>query len=172
MILAAGNLGDFAQIVLYYVWYGIVVGVASLTVCEECLWVLGCTTCYRTLRREGAVAEVLHIGLVNQRTDVLNVHDLYLVILVRGTETIKEIDERNVGLQRCQMRNGCKVHNLLDRARAEHCETCLTASVNVLMVAEDTQRVRGQRTCRHVEHARQQLTGNLVHVRNHEQQSL
>ena len=59
-----------------------------------------------------------------------------------------------------------------DYTRAEHREACLTASHYVLVVTEDTQRVRCQRTCRHVENARQQLTCNLVHVRNHQQQTL
>ena len=40
------------------------------------------------------------------------------------------------------------------------------------MVAEDAKSVRSQCTSRHVEYARQQLAGNLIHIGNHQQQAL
>ncbi|EJP28727.1 hypothetical protein HMPREF1146_0524 [Prevotella sp. MSX73] len=40
------------------------------------------------------------------------------------------------------------------------------------MITENAERVRSECTGRNVEHAWQQFTGNLVHVRYHEQQAL
>jgi len=70
------------------------------------------------------------------------------------------------------MGHGRKVHDLLYRPGAEHGESGLAAGHDILMVAEDAQGVRSQCTCRHVEHAGQQLAGNLVHIGNHQQQAL
>ena len=40
------------------------------------------------------------------------------------------------------------------------------------MVAEDRQRVAGERTGRHVEYTGQKLAGDLVHVGDHQQETL
>ena len=140
--------------------------------CEESLRILGGTAGYRTLGRERTVAEALYIGGVEQLGYLVLVDDLNLVILVRSTETVEIVDERHAGLQGCQVGNSRKVHYLLYRTRAEHGETSLAASHYILMVTEDTQRVRGQGAGRNVEHARQQLACNLVHIGDHQQQTL
>ena len=70
------------------------------------------------------------------------------------------------------MWNSRKVHNLLHRTRAEHGETSLAASHHILVVAKDAERVAGQCACAHVEHAGQHFACNLIHVGNHEQQTL
>ena len=59
-----------------------------------------------------------------------------------------------------------------DRGRREHRETGLADGHHVGVVAEDRQRLRGQRAGRDVEHGRGQLAGDLVHVRDHQQQPL
>src|SRR5574344_980647 len=70
------------------------------------------------------------------------------------------------------MRNGCQVHNLLNRTRAEHSKTCLTTSHNILMITKDTQRVRSQCTSRNIEHTWQQFTCDFIHIRDHKEQTL
>ncbi len=70
------------------------------------------------------------------------------------------------------MCNGCQIHHLLYGTLAEHCEAGLTGGVDILVVAEDAQRMAGQRTCRYMEHAGQQLACYLIHVRNHQQETL
>ena len=95
----------------------------------------------RSGERESAVAECLDVCWIYQWSDVVLVHNLNLVILVRSAEAIEEVNEWNPSLQSSEVRNGCKVHNLLNRTRAEHCETCLTASHHVHVVTEDTERV-------------------------------
>ena len=43
---------------------------------------------------------------------------------------------------------------------------------HVLVVAEDRQRMRGERPRRHMEDRWRQFAGDLVHVRDHQQQAL
>ena len=99
MILTAGNLADLGQILLHYLGHGVVVAVAGLAVGEEGLRILCGTAGHRTLGSEGTVAETLDVGLVDQWEDILVVETLDLVILVRGAETIEEVDEGHAGLQ-------------------------------------------------------------------------
>ena len=172
VILTTCDLRELAQILLNDLGYCIVVGVAGLTVCEEGLGVLSGTTGDRTLRRHGTIAEALDVLFFNERTDILLVEQLNLVILVRGAETVEEVNERYAGLECCQVSSSGHIHYLLYRTFAEHSETSLAASHHILVVTEDTKRVRSQRTGRNVEYARNQLTGNLVHVRNHQEQTL
>ena len=70
------------------------------------------------------------------------------------------------------MSHSRKVHYFLHGAFAKHGETCLAACHHVLMVTEDTEGVAGKGTGRHVEHTRKQFTCNLVHVGDHEEQTL
>ena len=146
VILTTSDLSHLLAVLLYNLRDCIVVSVRSLTMCEECLRVLSCTACYRALWSQSAVAEVLDELWFNQWTDVFHIHLLDLVVLMRSTETVEEVDERNLGLQSSQVRNCREVHNLLNRTRAEHSETSLAASHYILVVTEDTERVRSQCT--------------------------
>ena len=82
------------------------------------------------------------------------------------------MEERNACLERHDMRDTCQVHHLLHGRGGEHCKAGLTRGHHVLMVAEDRKRLGRQRTRRYVEYAGQQLAGDLVHIGNHQQQTL
>ena len=172
MILTTGNLGQLAQVLFYNLGHCIVVGVAGLAVGEECLGVLGSTTGDGTLWRHSTVAEALDVLFLHQRANILLVEHLNLVILMRGAETVEEVYERNAGLERCKVGSSGHVHNFLYTALAKHGESSLAACHHVLVVAKDTQRVGSQSSGGNVEHTGNQLTGNLVHIGNHEQQPL
>ena len=70
------------------------------------------------------------------------------------------------------MCNSSEIHYLLHAVFSKHCNTRLTGSHNILMVAENVQRGCSKRTRTDMEHARQKLAGNLIHVRNHEHHAL
>ena len=89
-----------------------------------------------------------------------------------GTETVEEVDKRHAGLDRSEMRDGAKVHHFLRVGFGQHSKAGLAAGHYVGMVAENIQRVAGYRTCGNMEHARQQLARDLVHIRDHQQQAL
>ena len=70
------------------------------------------------------------------------------------------------------MRHCRKIHYFLRVGGSEHGKPGLAAGHDVLVVAENGQRVRGERTCGAVNYSGQQFAGHFVHVRDHEQQSL
>ena len=139
---------------------------------EEVIRVLRHTARHRLHGVQGAGAELGQRFLVDQRSQVLVVQLLDLLDLVRGTETIEEVDERDARLNRREMGHARQIHHLLHGALAQHGEARLAARHHVLMVAKDTQRMGSQRTGRYMEHAREQLARDLVHVRDHQQQTL
>ena len=87
-------------------------------------------------------------------------------------EAVEEVQERHSPLDGRQVRHRGQVHDLLHVRLRQHRKARLAARHHVAVVAEDVQRVARQRTRRHVEHARQQLARDLVHVRDHQQQAL
>ena len=91
---------------------------------------------------------------------------------MRGAEAIKEVEERDGGLQCGQVRDQREVHDFLHGSGGQHRKAGLAAAHDVAVVAEDGQRMRRQCARAHMEHAGQQLARDLVHVRDHEQQTL
>ena len=138
MVLSTGDLGNLAKVLLHHFGHIVIVAVASLTMGEERLGILGGTSGDRTLRGHGALAEALDVFTIHQRTDVLLVHDFHLVVLMRCAETVEEIDERHTGLEGSQVGNSRHIHHLLHGTFAKHGEARLTAGHHVLVVAENT----------------------------------
>ena len=91
---------------------------------------------------------------------------------MRGAEAIEEVEERSLALDGGQVGHRCEVHDLLHVALGEHGEAGLAAGHDVGVIAKDVERVSGDGTGRNVEDARQALTRDLVHVRDHEQETL
>ena len=169
---AAGDLGDLVHIVAHDVSYLVVVWVAALAVSEEHIWVLSHTTHHRAHRRECAIAELLERLHIEERTQVFHIYYLYLLVLVRGAETVEEVEEWHAALDSSEVSHTCEVHDLLYATFSQHSEARLAARHHVLVVAEDTEGVACQGTSRHVENRWDKLTRDLVHVRNHEEQTL
>ncbi len=171
-VFATGNLRDLVHIVAHDVSHSIIIGITTLAMGEEYIGVLSHTFHNRVHRTQSTLAELLQRLHIHQRTEVFHIHHLNLLILVAGTETVEEIEERHTALDSREVSHTGEVHHLLYAALGEHSETGLTASHHVLMVAKDTKHVACQRTSRHVENGRNQFARNLVHVRNHQQQTL
>ena len=91
---------------------------------------------------------------------------------MRGTEAVKEVDERNAPLDRNEMRHRSEIHDLLHARLCKHSDTRLTRRHDILMVAEDVQRGCCDCTCTDMKHARQEFTRDLIHIRDHEQKPL
>ena len=113
VILTTSDLRELAEILLNNLGHCIVVRITSLTVCEECLRILSGTTSDRTLWAHSTIAETLDVLFLNERTNILLIEQLNLVILVRGAETVEEVNERNAGLESCKVSSSGHIHNLL-----------------------------------------------------------
>ncbi len=117
-------------------------------------------------------SEIVDGVLIHHLFQILVVPNFDLLNLMRGSEAVEEVEEGNFTLDGGQVRNRAQIHNLLHVAGAEHCKAGLTASIHVLMVAEDGQGVGSQRTSGNMEHAGEQLACDLIHIGDHQQQAL
>ena len=124
------------------------------------------------IRIERTAAERLNGIPVKDLREVGVVHNLDLLDLMRGTESVKEVDERHTSLDGDEMRYRREIHDLLHTRLGEHGDTRLTCCHDILMVAEDIQRGRRNGACADMEHTRQEFARNLIHIRNHEQKPL
>ena len=97
VILTTSNLGNLTQILLYDSWNTIIVLIGSFTMCKESLRILCRTTGYRTLWSKRTITELLNKFRIYKRSNVFHAHLFNLMILMRSTETIEEVDKWNRG---------------------------------------------------------------------------
>ena len=171
-VAAAGELGDLAHVAGHDVRDGVVVLVASLHALEVDVAVLGGAAGDRGVRVQRALAEAGEGLLGDHFAEGVLVEGLDLLDLMGSAETVEEVEERNGGLDRGEVRDGGDVLGFLDGAGGDHREAGLAGRHHVLVVAEDGEGVGGQGAGRHVEHGREHLAGDLVHVRNHQEEAL
>ena len=124
------------------------------------------------LRVQSAGTEGGHGVHVHHFGQVLVVPDGHLLDLVGGAEAVEEVDEGHLAADRGQMGHRGQVHDLLHVALGQHGEAGLAAGHDVGVVAEDVQRVGGDRTGGDVEDGGQLLSRDLVHIGDHQQQAL
>ena len=172
LVVGAELFVDLAHVLLNDCGQRVVVLVAGFTVLEEDIAVLVAAAGSRMLRVERVLTELFDRLHVAHFLEVGEVPDSDLLDLVGGTEAVKEVQERDLAFDRGQMRHGGQIHDFLRVGFAEHGEAGLAAGHDVGMIAEDVQRMRRDRTGRNVEHAGQLLGSDLVHVRDHQQQTL
>ena len=172
-LIVGAQLGvDLAHVLLNDSRNCLVVLVAGLAVLEEDVAVLVGTAHGWVLRVECAFAECFYCIHVAHLFEVFIVPNLDLLDLVGGAEAVEEVDERNAALDGSQVRNSAQVHNFLRVCLSQHGKAGLAAGVNVGVVAEDVQRVGSNGSRGNMEYRWQQFAGDLVHVRDHQQQAL
>ena len=169
---AAGQFADLAHVAGHDVRNGLIDLVAGLDGLEVHVAVLRGAARDGGFRVEGAGAEILEGLLADHLLQFAFVDRLDLLDLVRGTEAVEEMQERQGGLDGGQMRHGGDVLGLLDGAGGEHREARLAAGHHVLVVAEDGEGVRSERAGGYVEDGREHFAGDLVHIRNHQEKTL
>ena len=124
------------------------------------------------LRIERALAEVLDELVVDHLADDVGRNLLDLLDLVGGAEAVEEVHERNLRLERGRVGDHRHIVGFLNRVGAEHREAGLTAGHDVALVTEDAEALARERTSGHVEDGRAEFAGDLVHVRDHEEETL
>ena len=106
LVVGAQLLVDLGHVLLHHCGQGVVVLVAGLTMLEEDVVVLVGTTHGGTLGVQGVGTEGVDSIHVDHFLQVLVIPDGNLLDLVRGTETVEEVDEGNTALDSGQMGNG------------------------------------------------------------------
>ena len=150
----------------------VIVLVASFTSLEEDIAVLSLAAENRMFRVQSVSSECVNCIPVEHFCQIVIVPCFDLLDLVGGTETVEEVEERNLTLDSGEVSNSTEVHNFLRAVSAQHCITGLTASVDVGVIAENVQRMGSNATCGYVDNAREQLASHLVHVRDHQEKTL
>ena len=120
---------------------GVIIFVARLSVLEEDVAVFVRTAHHGALGVERALAERMHSVHVAHFLEVFVVPNLDLLDLVRGAETVKEVDERHSAFNGGKVRDRAEVHDLLRVRLGEHREARLAAGIHVGVVTEDVQRM-------------------------------
>ncbi len=146
LVSAAGELGKAIHILLDDRGRRIVILVADFAQLECDIGVGRRAAHRRVLGVESALAEILDILLVNHLTNHIHRDFFNLLNLVRGAEAVEEVEERNLRGKRRGMGDHRHVMRFLHAVRSEHRETRLAASHHVSLVAEDAERVGGERT--------------------------
>ena len=176
LVGAARQLRDGVHALFHDGRHGQVELVSGFTALEVDVAVLGGTGLMRMFRIQGAGAELGNLVPRNQILDlfvaVLGVDGVDLLDFVAGTESVEEMQEGHGALQGRQMGYQSHIMRFLDRVGGQHGEAGLTAGHNVAVISEDVQRMIRQSAGADMEHSRGQLAADLVHVRDHQQQTL
>ena len=149
-----------------------VVRVDGLAALEVDVGVLCGAADERPLRRQRALAVFADEVVGDEGPQVVVLEPLHRRDLVRGAEPVEEVQERHPAAQGGRLRDEREVVRLLDRRRRQQGEAGLTHGHDVGVVTEDGQALGGERSGGDLEHRRGELPGDLVHVRDHEQQAL
>ncbi|TEB10263.1 hypothetical protein Psfp_04190 [Pelotomaculum sp. FP] len=113
-VFPAGDLADFLHIFIYDIGYRLEERAASLSGLEENVRVLVGAPDNRAVRIQAVVPECLDSVHVNQFGKIIIIDDFYLLLLVGGPETIKEVQERYSRLDSGQMGDPGYIDNFLD----------------------------------------------------------
>ena len=172
LVFAARDLGDLGHRLGHHVGHGVVELVRSLARLEVDVGVLRRTARHGVLGIQRTAAELAERIAVEEGRERRLVDELDLLDLVRSAESVEEVHEGHARTQRHDVGHARQVHHLLHGRGGQHGEAGLACGHDVLVVAEDRQRLRGQRAGRDMEHAGQQLARDLVHIGDHQQEAL
>mmetsp|Transcript_4104 Transcript_4104/g.6021 ORF Transcript_4104/g.6021 Transcript_4104/m.6021 type:complete len:587 (+) Transcript_4104:4359-6119(+) len=171
-VLATGNVLDLLRVLLHDGRHRGVEGVGGFLTLEEHIRALVGSLDVGVVGRERRVVVALDSLPRDEPGNVLVVDHLDLVHLVAGAETIEEVHHRHASLHGGEVRHKRLIHNHLGALRAEHNPTRSPGRHDVRVVAEDVESMRAKSARRHVQNARQELARDLVHVGDHEHETL
>ena len=171
-VMGAQLFVHFAHVFFHHSGHGVIELVARLAVLEEDVAVLVAAARGGVLGVQRVVAERLHGIHIGHFLQIVVVPHFNLLNLVRGAETVEEVQEGHAALDGGKVRHCGQVHHFLRVRFRQHSKARLAAGIYVGVVAEDVQRMAGHRAGRHMEHRRQQLARDFIHVRDHQKQAL
>ena len=172
LVVSPQALVDLPHILFHHSGESIIILVAGLIDLEEDIRILGRTPQYRVLRVQCPCPEGMQRIHVHHGLELIVVPHLYLLDLMGGPESVKEMEEGNPPADGGQVGHRAQVHDLLGIGAAQHGISRGTAGHHVTVVAKDRQRMGRQRPGGNMGHPRQQAAGNLVHIRDHQQKAL
>ena len=172
VIAPASLLGKAIHHVLHDFRTGAVERIASFTSLKKDVGILCRAAQHRMIGRESTVAVTLDEFVVDQRAKVFVKQRNDFVHFVGSPEAVEEMQEGNPGFERRRLGDEREIARFLDGIRGQHGKTRRARRHDVTVVAEDGKRVRSQSARSDVNDRRGQLTRDLIHVGNHQQQTL
>ena len=172
VIFSAGEGGNFLHIFGDYSGNRSVIFIGGFSVLEVYVAVLRGAFLNGVFGVKGACAEFVDVFHVDELFHILVIDGVDLADFVAGAEAVEEVDERNFRFEGGEVRHEREVHGFLNGVGSEHRKTGLTASHNVGVVAENVKSVSGEGSCRNMENAGEKFARDLVHIGDHEEQSL
>jgi hypothetical protein len=169
---AAGALAQAGEQVVDHTGNPCVEGVHRFTRLEVDVRVLRGAANERALGRQRSSAMCPDQVFGHQRAQVVVGERLNRIEFVGRSESVEEVHERDTGRERGRLRDECQVLRLLHRGCREEGESRLPDGHHVGVVSKDRQALGCNRSSRHMNDGRCQLAGDLVHVRDHQQQAL
>ena len=120
----------------------------------------------RVIRVQRTRTELIQGIPVEEFRKIVKVDDLDLLNLMRRAE------ERHAPLDGDEMRDSSEIHDLLHARLTQHRAARLARCHDIALIAENIQGGSRQSTGAHMEDTGKELTGNLVEVRDHQQEAL
>ncbi len=171
-IFTAGELGELVHLFLYNRDTGRIIRVDGFTPLEVNIGILGGTTHDRAVGGEPAQTVGVHHLVTHHGAHVVKGQFFNFLNFVRGAEAVKEVQKGNARSQGGRLGDQGKVHDFLDIIGTEHRPAGRAAGHDIGMVAKDVQCGRGDGTSGNMKDRGSQFSGDLVHVRDHQQQTL
>ncbi|MPM69303.1 hypothetical protein SDC9_116248 [bioreactor metagenome] len=167
-----GQRGELVEHLLHHGGHRVVERVRGLGGLEEGVRVLRGAADRRVVGGQPAGPMRLDVLVADQAPQRVVRQQFDGVDLVGGAEPVEEVQERHPGPEGGGMGDRRQVLGLLHPAAGQHRPAGLADGHHVGMVTEDAQRMGRDRAGRDVDHRRGELPGDLVHVRDHQQQTL
>ncbi|MBV6467451.1 MAG: hypothetical protein PGMFKBFP_02812 [Anaerolineales bacterium] len=171
-VLPPDEFGELVHLLLQDGGDGVVVRVDRLAHLEVDVGILGGAAQDGTLGGESARPVSRDQLGVEHGAEVVVRQLLDLGHFVGGAEAVEEMEEGNAGFEGGGLRDEGEVVRLLHGPGGEQRPARLPDGHHVLVVAEDGEGVRGDGARRHVEDRAGEFARDLVHVGDHQQESL
>ncbi len=147
VIFATTDFGDLLHIIFYQVREGLIEWVYRFPCLEVDIGVLGRSARDRVFRIHCPLAEFLQGTHVDKLGQFLLVSGFHLLYLMRSTESVKEMQEGQSGLNGSKVCNGPEIHDLLGTSGSQKAKTGMAGTHYVRMVTKDRQGLGCQTTC-------------------------
>lgn len=172
VVLASGQFGKRIHSLLDNIGGRFVELVDRFPGCKEDIGVLAGSPNDRLFRVHSSGSMGANIFIVDHFTHHIIGNLFHLLDFMAGPESIKEVDKRNSCLKGRRLGDEGVIHGLLNVVAGEHGKAGGAGSHHIGMITENGERLGCNSSCCNVKHCGCQLSGNLEHVGDHQQQSL
>ena len=172
LVLGSDQFIDLIHILCNYIRECVVSSIDRLSVLEVSFWLFRRSHQMWMLWVESMSSVDIYSLLIDKILQCIIIPDLDLLLFVGCPETIKEMQCRHLRSNRREVCHSTEVHYLLNVVACEHRESSLPYAHDVLVIAEDRQRMCRKGSRGYMKYCRHLLSSDFIHVRYHQKKSL